>query len=465
VLFEPLQDSTLDLFSNHVNVTATNVTTFEHLTPYGQSQTILSNISLSIMWLATLCVFWVLPPIVLTTLVGFIGYFRGWYLRVNRIITWKDVVKVFGTKETLKLFRKKLMNLKGENRGDDARVEWSFALVWNEIVQSFYDNHQCSQNEFQRLTFPLKPLMHDDGTMGYRILGHPDLSKEPKNKDMVYQFCRFFNNLYMPSLPGGSNILDMKRLVIFTPVYREKIFYTWDELVKPGNTDSSFLRALIIKFSSDWNNFKQKEFPKGSRLRHTIDYLESKILAGIDISAHIVHGRVTTKFLQKLICRWASQRFQPVARTVTGFINVPRALSILLRIQNPSMTETEVKKVIRQKFSYVIGAQLYDRKYVFRFLDINSYSMWDMSTGYSKANAATKAALEIEHKEYTKGLKYLCKQVGDIMLKVAYLKRDDDGKWTGILTTWDSDIADMSNLYEIPSLGNFAELGQVFNIF
>ncbi len=144
-------------------------------------------------------------------------------------------------------------------------------------------------------------------------------------------------------------------------------------MVKPGNTDSSFLRALILKYPSDWNNFKEKEFPKGSRLRYTIDYLESKILAGIDISTHIVHGRVTTKFLQKLICRWASQRcvdsrsnnicrFQPVARTVNGFINVPKALSLLLRIQNPTLAEHEVQKVIRQKFSYVIGAQLYDKK-------------------------------------------------------------------------------------------------------
>jgi hypothetical protein len=86
--------------------------------------------------------------------------------------------------------------------------------------------------------------------------------------------------------------------------------------------------------------------------------------------------------------------------------------------------------------------------------------MWDMSTGFNKANAATQAALNIEHKEYTKGLKYLCKQVGDVLLKLAYLKRGDEGTWTSILTTWDNDESEMVNLYEIPSLGNFAELGQ-----
>jgi hypothetical protein len=95
-------------------------------------------------------------------------------------------------------------------------------------------------------------------------------------------------------------------------------------------------------------------------------------MAGIDISTHIVHGKMTTKFLQKLICQWASQRyasylqllicrFQPVARTVTGFINVPKALSLILRIQNPELNDAEIQKVIRQKFSYIVGAQLFDR--------------------------------------------------------------------------------------------------------
>jgi hypothetical protein len=34
--------------------------------------------------------------------------------------------------------------MKEIQKEDEARMEWSFALVWNEIVQSFYDNHQCS---------------------------------------------------------------------------------------------------------------------------------------------------------------------------------------------------------------------------------------------------------------------------------------------------------------------------------
>jgi hypothetical protein len=87
-----------------------------------------------------------------------------------------------------------------------------------------------------------------------------------------------------------------------------------------------------------------------------------------------------------------------------------------------------------------------------------------MSTGYNRANAAGKAALDVEYNEYTKGLKRLCKQVGDIMLKLAFLRRNTDGSWTSILTAWDSEEASMVNLYEIPSLGDFSELGQVSSI-
>jgi hypothetical protein len=250
-------------------------------------------------------------------------------------------------------------------------------------------------------------------------------------------------------VPKGSSalVMDMKRLVIFTPVYKEKILYSWEELVKPGNTNISFLRHLLIKYPHDWLCFKEREFPVGNRLRHTVDYLEEKVMAGVDITTHRIHKSSTTDFMKELICSWASLRFQPVARTVKGFMRVPKALALMLRLQNPNMSDEEIRHITRQKFGYIIGAQLFERE------------MWMSASGFAKLNEEQKTACVQEYMEYTGGLNKLTK-LGDSMMKIAFLNQDTEKKWWSNLITWDDSKKEFSEVYRLESFGNFSSLGQ-----
>ncbi len=74
ILFDPLRNATLNLTSYNEKVTQENTNstsaTFVTADRVIQAQLVLSNMSLIIMWMSSLCIFWVLPPILLSVLVS-----------------------------------------------------------------------------------------------------------------------------------------------------------------------------------------------------------------------------------------------------------------------------------------------------------------------------------------------------------------------------------------------------------
>jgi len=446
VIFESSREITIDIIS----LTLQLVKGPPKMSGKEYANVALVYVSFALLWVSLLFVFVILPPILLSVCAGVMGFVKGFLTGVSRVNCWTDVKRCLQDKNLiLRNFRKKMLADHSPMKECDRELtEVAWATVWNAIIEEFYDNHQCSKAEKNRFSYKLK--LFDNSQL--KIVQAPDLSMRPAGKDMRRQLIRFVNNLYMRSMPyEGVRIMDMKRLVVFTPVFREKVFYTWEELVQPNNTSNSFLRALIIKYPIEWKNFKEKEFPEGNRLRKTVDYIEAKVLAGIDITQHVSQKVTTTQFMKKMIQSWASQRFQPVSRTVKGFMRIPKAISILLRLQNPELSDEQVRKIVRQKFSYIVGAQLYDE------------SMWKAATGYDKLSdeSARKENLQ-EHLEYVQGLDYLCKTIGDSMLKVAFMKREvtqsGEEKFTSVLRVYDGESP--RNLYEVTAYGDFSKVGQ-----
>lgn len=447
VLFESVRAITIDIIS----LTELLITgQIEHrMNPKEYANIALVYASFALMWISLIFVFVILPPIVLSVCAGLVGFVKGYWLGVSRVNCWSDLRRCFHDKNLiLRHFRKKLLADRSPmNSCDRELTETAWATVWNAIIEEFYENHECSKAEKNRLSYKLRLFNGNK----LKIVDLPDLTMRPISEDMRRHLIKFVNNLYMRSMPDeGVKVIDMKRLVVFTPVFREKIFYSWEELIQPNNTGNSFLRALIYKYPHEWRNFKEKEFPQGNRLRKTVDYIEAKVLAGIDITQHSSQKVTTTQFMKRMIQAWASQRFQPVSRTVKGFMRYPKALSILLRLQNPELTDEQVRTIIRQKFSYVVGAQLYDK------------SMWNAATNYDDLpNEASRLANQQEHLEYVQGLDLLCKTIGDSMLKVAFMTQTptiDGIKYKSVLKVSDSGVS--KTLYELDAFNDFSRVGQ-----
>jgi len=448
VLFETVRQITYDTIEITVRL-GTGTIAASVLTGADYANLILTYMVFALLWTSILFMCVIIAPILLQCWVGVFGFVRGIQLQVNRVNCWADLRRCFMDKKLiLSNFRRKM--LAGVDYNDNDLIECSFATVWNAILDDFYENHQLSKSERDRLSYTFRT-----GT-SVQISKRPELDTRPVNSQVRHHLIKFVNNLYMRSMPSENiRIIDMKRLCVFTPVFKEKIYYSWEELVRPGNTNSSFLKALILKYPEDWKNFKEKEFPSGNRLRITVDYIEAKVLAGIDITAHKVHASTTTHFMKAMIRSWASQRFQPVSRTVKGFMKVPKAMAILLRLQNPELSDEQVRSIVRQKFSYVVGAQLYDKK------------VWNQTTRHDTLSASDQKKNIQEHREYVEGLDELCKSIGDCMLKIAFVKQTKTPskvdpnvapKYTSVLRTFNGDRSE--DVYQIESFGNFSRTGQ-----
>jgi hypothetical protein len=131
------------------------------------------------------------------------------------------------------------------------------------------------------------------------------------------------------------------------------------------NTQNSFLQHLIEAMPYDWAHFKAKEctHPKAADY---ISRLEKDINQGVQPDQsrkRWIHNHRDGIALKLKLSEWASLRFQALYRTIHGFMQIPKALVVLARIENPAMTQAEAEALVREKFSYIVGYQSYGNFY------------------------------------------------------------------------------------------------------
>jgi hypothetical protein len=403
------------------------------------------NAQLLVLWMTAFALFWIFPHFLFTLLTSVIGFFIGLFKGVGHVTTWKSVQRKFATKHTLEHFQNKLMGIsskgmsKKELLGLEVRVEWSWALVWNELIRSFFENHQMPEEEHTRLTYALDTEeLLDEGkrVVYYKITRRPDLSKAPSNQEVIRQLCHFMNSLYM-SMPNGD-IMDAKKLVVMMPMCRETVRLSWEDLVKSSNTERCLLLTLLKRYPSDWSNFKDKEFAKGSKMRQLVEEIEAKVLAGVNVMHHRTFQRITAKYIKRLIRHWASQRFLTISRSTKGFMQIPRALSILLRIQHPELVEDDVKKLVKHKFSFILGPRLYDQE------------IWRYEMLYDETlSEKERELLDDRHERYQRNVDRLFKELGQGVAKTVHLENTPEGGWVSLLREWDDSESQFNTIHKV----------------
>eukprot|EP01118_Nematostelium_gracile_P008148 TRINITY_DN268_c0_g2_i3.p1 TRINITY_DN268_c0_g2~~TRINITY_DN268_c0_g2_i3.p1 ORF type:complete len:625 (+),score=123.19 TRINITY_DN268_c0_g2_i3:140-1876(+) len=180
--------------------------------------------------------------------------------------------------------------------------------------------------------------------------------------------------------------------------------------------------------------------------------MEKDILQGAAIETkkkqkRWIHNTTEGQTIKRKLCEWASIRFQALFRTVNGFMQVPRALAILARIQDPRMSQSEAEILVRQKFSYLMGYQSFS----------NAQKLYKKTKEKAKSGEdLTKPEAEAHDAVYN--IKYIKTRFPEV--KIAYPDIGEDGKFyarmmSGISKTDGSEYSD----YKIELFGPFGDMG------
>lgn len=245
--------------------------------------------------------------------------------------------------------------LSGEQRETNRKII-GFARVWNEIIQYFYESHKLNKEEVQKYSYQIKFSVQGDYLDG-KIEQTPRLNEQPKCPEVTYHLIRFVNNVNVANKPNEYSVREMIPLSVMTPVGNEKIIYPYEYISHVDNTQSSFLAHLIRKVPHEWENFKKREATT-VKAKDFIERLEKDILQGIQpdqSKGRWIHSHKDGITLKNKICEWASLRFQALYRTINGFMQIPVALSVLARVQEPNLSQEEAERMV---FTFVIILEL-----------------------------------------------------------------------------------------------------------
>lgn len=160
----------------------------------------------------------------------------------------------------------------------------------------------------------------------------------PGSAEAQRRLVSFVNSLFM-DLPVAPSVQKMYSWSVLTPFYSEDIIYSYSDLQKTTEDGISTFLYLQTIYPKEWENFLERIGVSSESNRDAV--LKSKTM----------EARL-----------WATRRGQTLARTVDGMMLYEKALRTLAKIEEPNMATLELHDVVKQKFQYVVSAQVYGRQ-------------------------------------------------------------------------------------------------------
>ena len=113
------------------------------------------------------------------------------------------------------------------------------------------------------------------------------------------------------SMPKAVRVESMAHVSLLTPVYRETILFSLDELSETGSDGRPLLTVLRALYPDEWSHLCERiHLPEACRIEQLME--PHGILSQ--------HGRD--------VRLWASMRGQTLCRTVTGMMSYKNALRL-----------------------------------------------------------------------------------------------------------------------------------------
>mmetsp|Transcript_1670 Transcript_1670/g.2530 ORF Transcript_1670/g.2530 Transcript_1670/m.2530 type:complete len:2764 (-) Transcript_1670:466-8757(-) len=182
---------------------------------------------------------------------------------------------------------------------------------------------------------------------------------------------------------GSVTVESMRRINVVIPVFGEAAIYSWDFLATPTDTKGCVLGHIISRNNQAWQALCKAI---GEQYTEELEHIQRAAVLGHPQKPSSVE-------VEALICRWASQQFQPLSRTIDGAMEMGDALLLLAAhqklleaslaaelssVQHPDTDtsgdpDTEDDKaaaaalqIVRDKFRVYVAAQDYESNHQLR---------------------------------------------------------------------------------------------------
>ncbi|KAJ3120625.1 1,3-beta-D-glucan synthase [Nowakowskiella sp. JEL0407] len=273
-----------------------------------------------------------------------VGVARAFFLGLSILAPWRAIyqrlpermhTKLFASHDMKKSQHKKILN----------------AQLWNSICVSLFADHHLSLPTLEKLLY--KKIIYEGRDTIEKpkfFVNHEDTSTKfeyfPPDSEAQRRLSFFAQSLSMV-FPSPMSVDKMPAFSVLTPHYGEKILLGISEIIREQESSITLLEYLKSLHSDEWENFVNDT---RTLYNKRLESYEETALNAFGFKEHSTDGILRTRI-------WASLRCQTLFRTVSGFMNYPKALSHLYHIETPDSDNSVNRNIVERKFTYVVAMQ------------------------------------------------------------------------------------------------------------
>ena len=200
----------------------------------------------------------------------------------------------------------------------------------------------------------------------------------PSHSEAERRISFFAQSLSTP-IPEPAPVDNMPTFTVLVPHYSEKILLSLREIIRE---EDQLSRVTLLEYLKQLHPVEWDCFVKDTKVlaeetaafngpafdKDEKDTVKSKI---DDLPFYCIGFKSAAPEYTLRTRIWASLRSQTLYRTVSGFMNYPRAIKLLYRVENPEVVQMfggnsdkldrELERMARRKFKFVISMQRYTK--------------------------------------------------------------------------------------------------------
>ena len=236
--------------------------------------------------------------------------------------------------------------------------------VWNAFIISLYREHIISSDHAQKMIYS---MVSDEanGGVGLRspsfFLYQDDSGKKLSDyfvpNSEAERRITFFAQSLSTTITEPIPVEAMPQFTVFIPHYSEKILMELKEIIRQDpNSKMSLLEYLKVMHNHEWKNFvadtkvlalskakteqsesaiiKEKSGSANEAMRTEKEVVDNKIN---DLPLYCIGYKSSAPEYIMRTRIWAALRTQTLYRTISGFMNYPKAIKLLHKVENPEM--------------------------------------------------------------------------------------------------------------------------------
>ncbi|KAJ3214698.1 1,3-beta-D-glucan synthase [Dinochytrium kinnereticum] len=252
------------------------------------------------------------------------------------------------------------------------------AQLWNAIVLCMSLDHLLSLKQLKKLAYWRKTEVATATAPPRVRIKQPRFFLDQEDVTTKNQYVLpgseaerrvyFFAKSLSMTFPSPTPVAKMPSFSVLTPHFSEKILLSLRDIIKEHDTSSTLTLLEYLKslYPDEWDNFLfDTKLGAGdfSTLRDVDDKMQVKTTKDIPLSEVGFREHSEAAILRTRI--WASLRSQTLFRTVAGFMNYGKAISLLQKIETAKGSQVSDAEhdasLVDRKFTFVLAMQNYTK--------------------------------------------------------------------------------------------------------